>query len=161
MKIVDTAMLFETKDLVKLAPEPFSEGFSVEYLTGVLKSSKRNIKQLLLDQTKVCGVGNIYASEAMFIARINPNNFGYRISRPKIAALRDAVREVMDETLQLGKNLEINRENIGGGIYGAAPEVDWHVYGREGEPCPRCSKSILRIVQGGRSTYFCRVCQRK
>jgi len=161
MKVVDSKTLFKTKDLAKLAPEPFSDDFTVEYLTGVLKVSKRNVKQLLLDQTKVCGVGNIYASEAMFIARINPNKFGNQLSRPKIAALRDSIRQVMEETLQLGNDIEINRENIGGGIYGAAPNVDWHVYGREGKPCQRCGKPIIRIVQSGRSTFFCRTCQRK
>jgi len=161
MKVVDSKNLFETKDLAKLAPEPFSDGFSIQYLTDVVKVSKRNIKQLLLDQTKVCGVGNIYASEAMFIAGVNPRKFGYAVSRPKIAGLRDSIRQVMDETLQLGKDIEINRENIGADIYGAAPDVDWHVYGREGKPCQRCGKPIVRIVQSGRSTYFCRTCQRK
>ncbi|HJS50516.1 MAG TPA: bifunctional DNA-formamidopyrimidine glycosylase/DNA-(apurinic or apyrimidinic site) lyase [Pyrinomonadaceae bacterium] len=161
MKIVETAKLFETKDLAKLAPEPFSHEFSLEYLSGILKISKRNIKQLLLDQTKVCGVGNIYASEALFLARINPHKFGNEVSRKKAAALRDAIREVMNETLQMGTNLEIDRENIGGGIYGASTDVDWHVYGREGKPCQSCGKPIVRTVQNGRSTYFCRVCQRK
>ncbi|MGH9949063.1 MAG: DNA-formamidopyrimidine glycosylase family protein, partial [Pyrinomonadaceae bacterium] len=71
MKIVETANLFEAKELAKLAPEPFSDDFSTLYFRTLLKSAKRNIKQLLLDQTKVCGVGNIYASEAMFIARVN------------------------------------------------------------------------------------------
>ena len=161
MKVVDSKKLFETKDLAKLAPEPFSEEFSVEYLTRVLKVSKRNIKQLLLDQTKVCGVGNIYASEALFIAGVNPRKFGYQVSRPKIATLRDSIRQVMEETLLFGNDIEINRENIGGGIYGAAPDIDWHVYGREGKPCQRCGRPIVRIVQSGRSTYFCRTCQRK
>ena len=161
MKVVETAKLFETKDLAKLAPEPFSEDFSVEYLSTVLKSSKRNIKQLLLDQSKVCGVGNIYASEALFIARINPNTFAFRISRPRIAALHKSIREVMTETLELGRNMQIDRENIGGNIYGSGAAPDWRVYDREGDPCPMCGKPIVRILQGGRSTYFCRVCQRK
>jgi formamidopyrimidine-DNA glycosylase len=161
MKIVETAKVFETKDLAKLAPEPFSEEFSVEYLGRVMRNSKRNIKQLLLDQSKVCGVGNIYASEAMFIAGINPNKFGYQIKRSKIALLRDSIRAVMNETLLLGNNIKIDRTNIGGGIYGVAPHIDWLVYGREGKPCPNCGRPIKRIVLGGRSTYYCPVCQRK
>jgi formamidopyrimidine-DNA glycosylase len=161
MKVVDTKRLFETKDLAKLAPEPFSDEFSVEYLTRNLKKSKRNVKQFLLDQTKVCGVGNIYASEAMFIASINPNKLGYQISRPKVAALHTAIREVMKETLELGTRMRIDRENIGGNIYGAGAAPEWRVYDREGEPCQRCDRTIIRLAQGGRSTYFCRSCQRK
>ena len=161
MKIVETAKLFETKDLAKLAPEPFSDEFNAEYLLSVLKNSKRNIKQLLLDQTKVCGVGNIYASEAMFIARIDPKKVASRITRSKIEALHEAIREVMNETLTLGRNIQIDRGNIGGNIYGSGAAQEWRVYDREGEPCPKCQKPIVRIVQGGRSTYFCRVCQRK
>ena len=161
MKITDTENLFETKGLAKLAPEPFSDDFSIEYLTGVLKRSKRNIKQLLLDQTKICGVGNIYASEAMFIAGINPKKVGHNISRPKTVALRKAIREVMNETLELGMNMRLDRENIGGNIYGPGAVPGWRVYDREGIPCPKCGKPIVRIVQGGRSTYFCRVCQQK
>jgi formamidopyrimidine-DNA glycosylase len=160
MKVVDTKRLFETKDLAKLAPEPFSDEFSIEYLTRILKNSKRNIKQFLLDQTKVCGVGNIYASEAMFIAAINPKKFGHQISRPKVAALHWAIREVMNETLELGTTIRIERENIGGNIYGTGAAPEWRVYDREGEPCPRCDRAIVRIAQGGRSTYFCRTCQR-
>jgi formamidopyrimidine-DNA glycosylase len=95
-----------------LAPEPFSDEFSVEYLTRILKNSKRNIKQFLLDQTKVCGVGNIYASEAMFIAGINPHKSGCQISRRNVAGLHSAIREVMNETLELGTIMRIDRENI-------------------------------------------------
>jgi formamidopyrimidine-DNA glycosylase len=161
MKVVRTEKAFETKDLAKLAPEPFSKEFTAEYLARVIKSSKRNIKQLLLDQTKVCGVGNIYASEAMFISRINPTVGGNKVSRPKITALREAIREVMNETLVLGRNMKLDRGNIGGNIYGAGAAPDWRVYDREGAPCPNCGKPIVRIVQSGRSTYYCRACQRK
>ncbi len=68
MKLVDTPKLHEAKELQKLAPEPFSDEFSIEYLSAILKTSKRNLKEFLLDQTKVCGLGNIYAAEAMFAA---------------------------------------------------------------------------------------------
>lgn len=160
MKVVETKKLFETTDLAKLAPEPFSDEFTVDHVTGVLKGSKRNIKQLLLDQTKVCGVGNIYASEAMFIAGVNPNIRADRVTRPKIARLRDAVREVMNETLELGHRIALDRENIGGNIYGSNADPEWRVYGREGLPCQRCGRPIIRKVHAGRSTFYCSVCQR-
>ncbi len=160
MNIVDTGKLFETKELACLAPEPFSDEFSVDYFRDLLRASKRNIKQLLLDQTKVCGVGNIYASEAMFIARVNPLRIAGDISGKKKIALHSAIREVMNETLLLGKNIRLDRQNIGGGIYGSNVESEWRIYGREGEPCPFCSKPIARIVQGTRSTFLCSKCQR-
>ncbi|MGH9948946.1 MAG: zinc finger domain-containing protein, partial [Pyrinomonadaceae bacterium] len=135
--------------------------FSTLYFRTLLKSAKRNIKQLLLDQTKVCGVGNIYASEAMFIARVNPLAAANTISAKKATALREAILAVMNETLELGKNISPDKENIGGNIYGADSDAEWRVYGREGEPCPRCEKPIKRIVQGTRSTFFCPKCQRR
>jgi formamidopyrimidine-DNA glycosylase len=160
MNIVDTAKLFEAKELVKLAPEPFSDEFHYEYLRRLLKSSERNIKQLLLDQTKVCGVGNIYASEALFLAGIRPTKRANSITRTKADKLRDAVVEVMNTTLQIGEKIEPDRSNIGGNIYGPDSDGEWLVYGREGQPCPKCDASIIRIVQSTRSTYYCQRCQR-
>lgn len=160
MKIVDTSKLFEAKELAKLAPEPFSEEFNVEYLRRTLKATTRNIKQLLLDQTKVCGVGNIYASEAMFLSGIRPTARANSISAKKAALLRDAIVQVMNATLELGSKIELNRANIGGDIYGSDSDGDWLVYGREGEPCPECEVPIKRIVQSTRSTFYCPRCQR-
>ena len=159
MKIVDTPKLFEAKELAKLAPEPFSEEFSNEYLYHILKRSDRTIKQLLLDQTKVCGVGNIYASEAMFIAGVRPTARASLVSAKKTALLRDAIVQVMNATLEIGSKIELDRSNIGS-IYGPDSDGEWLVYGREGVPCPKCETPIKRIVQSARSTYYCRRCQR-
>jgi formamidopyrimidine-DNA glycosylase len=160
MKVVETPKLFEAKELAKLAPEPFSEEFNAEYLQALLKSTERNIKQLLLDQTRICGVGNIYASEAMFIAGVRPALRANSISKKKAAALREAILEVLNETLELGANIALDRANIGGNIYGPESEAEWRVYGREGQACLKCGSSIKRIVQGTRSTFFCAKCQR-
>jgi formamidopyrimidine-DNA glycosylase len=161
MNIVDSKHLNETKELAKLAPEPFSGEFCYEYLRRLLKSSSRNIKQLLLDQTKVCGVGNIYASEAMFLAGIRPTVRARSITMKKSDLLRDAIVKVMNATLEIGLKITVDRSNIGGNIYGPDADGDWLVYGREGEPCSKCSTPIERIVQGTRSTFFCRNCQRR
>jgi formamidopyrimidine-DNA glycosylase len=160
MKIVDSPLLFETKELAKLAPEPFSDEFNAEYLSRLLKGTKRNIKQLLLDQTRICGVGNIYASEAMFISGIRPTSRANSISRKKAALLRDAIVDVMNATLTIGGKITLDRSNIGGNIYGPDADGEWLVYGREGEPCPVCERPIRRVVQGTRSTYYCPDCQR-
>jgi formamidopyrimidine-DNA glycosylase len=161
MKIVETSKLYQAKELAKLAPEPFSDGFSETYLFDVLRGSKREIKLVLLDQTKVCGVGNIYASEALFLSRIDPRMPAYRISKKRAFTLRISIIDVLNETLSLGQNIPLDRENIGGNIYGAGSEGDWRIYGRENEWCSRCGCEVRRIVQGGRSTFFCRKCQRR
>jgi formamidopyrimidine-DNA glycosylase len=161
MKVVKTQRLFEARELAKLAPEPFSDEFSIEYIYQLLRSTKRNIKQLLLDQTKVCGVGNIYASEAMFIAGIRPTVRANSIPKRKAGFLREAVIQVMNATLATGENIALDRSNIGGNIYGPDADGEWLVYGREGEPCPKCDTPIIRIVQGTRSTFYCKICQRR
>lgn len=160
MNIVETRTLFQAKELAKLAPEPLSEAFSDHYLREVLKKSNRNIKALLLDQRRVCGVGNIYASEALFIAGVRPTVSSRSFTMKKTVALREAIVQVMNETLELGANIPLDRTNIGGNIYGPDSDGDWRVYGREGEPCPKCETPIKRIRQGTRSTYYCRSCQR-
>lgn len=161
MKIVKTAKLATTKELAKLAPEPFSEEFSQHYLCASLKSSKRTIKEFLIDQTKVCGLGNIYASECLFIANINPQKRADMISARRIAGLHESIREVLREAIDLSATLAIDPQDIGGSIYGSGPGTAWRVYDREGEPCVNCGRPLLRLKQAGRSTYYCRQCQRK
>lgn len=161
MKIVDTARLHEAKEIAKLAPEPFSDEFTPEYFRDVLKSSKRSIKEFLLDQTKVLGLGNIYASEALFLARVSPRTKADKLSRAKATALFETARFVLEESIGHGSTLNVDPENIDGSYYGGSYEDRWRVYDREGEACMDCATPIRRIVQGGRSTYFCPKCQRR
>lgn len=161
MKIVETSNLHQAKELVKLAPEPFSDEFSDNYFYGVLRSSKRDIKLVLLDQTKVCGVGNIYASEALFLSGLDPRTLANRISKKRTAILRSSILSVLQETLDLGTKMTIDRGNIGGNIYGSDSDAEWRIYGRENEACLKCGSEVRRLVQGGRSTFFCRKCQRR
>ncbi len=160
MNIVESANLHETKEIAKLAPEPFSDDFTEAYFLAVLKSTKRPLKECLLDQTKVCGVGNIYASEAMFIARAKPTLAANKLSAKKARVLRAAVRGVMNETIELGRSIPVDPANIGGNIYGTGSDAEWRVYGREGLPCPNCTRPITRITQSTRSTFLCQTCQR-
>jgi formamidopyrimidine-DNA glycosylase len=160
MKIVVTDRLNEANEIGKLAPEPLTDEFTVEYLRFTLKSSKRSLKEVLLDQTKVCGLGNIYAAEAMFLARANPRTAACKLSKPKTAALFESIRRVLSEAVELGTTMPIIPEDIGGSIYGNGSDWEWLVYDRESQPCVNCYQPILRIVQAGRSTYLCRKCQR-
>lgn len=161
MKIVETANLHETKELKCLAPEPFSDAFTPEYFRAALKTSRRSLKEFLLDQTKVCGLGNIYASEAMFLARANPQSPANAVSARKAGVLFEKIREVLAESIAHGSTLNVDPENIDGSYYGGGFAGGWRAYDRENEPCGNCGKAIKRIVQGGRSSYFCLRCQQK
>ena len=160
MRMVMTTQLHEAKELQKLAPEPFSDEFSVEYLSSILKTSKRSLKEFLLDQTKVCGLGNIYAAEAMFAAGVHPAIAANKVAAKKIPLLYGAIRDVLRIAIAHAEGLEVNPEDLEGGYFSAGG-TEWMVYDREKEPCRNCNTPIVRLKQGGRSTYFCRKCQRK
>lgn len=160
MKVVDTAKLSATREIAKLAPEPFTDAFSPNYLATRLKSSKVPIKLFLLDQTKVCGLGNIYAVEALFLAGISPLKAGNRLGPKRIVHLHRSILDVLSESLAIGGTVVVDPMNIGGNFYGTESNAEWRVYDREGKPCPRCGNAIVRIRQNGRSTYYCQKCQR-
>ncbi|MGB2752325.1 MAG: bifunctional DNA-formamidopyrimidine glycosylase/DNA-(apurinic or apyrimidinic site) lyase [Pyrinomonadaceae bacterium] len=160
MKVVKTPQLHEAKELQKLAPEPFLDEFSVEYLRSILKTSKRSLKEFLLDQTKVCGLGNIYAAEAMFAAGVHPAIPANKVAAKKVPLLYAAIRDVLRIAIAHAEGLEVNPEDLEGGYFSAGG-TEWMVYDREKEPCRNCNAPIVRLKQGGRSTYFCQKCQRK
>ncbi|HEY0004588.1 MAG TPA: bifunctional DNA-formamidopyrimidine glycosylase/DNA-(apurinic or apyrimidinic site) lyase [Pyrinomonadaceae bacterium] len=161
MKIVPRATLDQTKELRSLAPEPFSEEFTPDYLRDVLSRSRRTLKETLLDQTKVTGLGNIYAAEAMFIARANPFIPSAEFSRRRVRRLHRAILDILAESIAHGSTLNVDLQNIEASYYGGAFESHWRVYDREGQPCPDCRATIRRITHAGRSTYFCPRCQRR
>ena len=161
MKIQPTGDLHDAKELAKLAPEPFSDEFTAEYFVSALRRSNRSLKEFLLDQTKVCGLGNIYAAEAMFLAGVHPAKTAAKLSRRRAVILFEQVRFVLAEAIDAGSTLNTDPEDPEIGYYGGRYEDYWRVYGREGLPCPTCETSILRLKQGGRSSYFCPKCQKK
>jgi len=161
MKIVNTKDLHEAKELRKLAPEPFSQEFSTQYLAATLKTSRRPLKEVLVDQTKVCGLGNIYAVEALFAARVHPALPAHKLSGPKTDRLYDGIRGVLEEAITFASGRTVDPENLEGNYFSGSNEPTWYVYDREGEPCRKCETPIARLKQGGRSTYYCRTCQRR
>lgn len=161
MKIVDTDGLHQAKELAKLAPEPFSDEFSLKYFRNALAGSSRSLKEFLLDQTKVCGLGNIYASEAMFAAGIDPRISANRVSARRASRLFESVRAVLAEAVEHNANRPVDPENLEGSYFSGGNADGWLVYDRENEECVKCGSTIIRLKQGGRSTYFCRRCQRK
>ena len=148
------------RELAALAPEPLSEDFTEEYFLKTLKKSHRSLKQLLLDQTRVLGLGNIYAVESLFLAGIHPVKSAHTLSKERGRKLYAAIRQVLGEAIDAGSTLKIDLAD-GNGIYFGTSERFWRVYEREGEPCINCGTKIRRIVQGGRSTYFCPRCQKR
>ncbi len=161
MKIVRTDELHNAKELKKLAPEPFSDEFSVEYFSQKLKSSKRSLKEFLIDQTKVCGLGNIYACEAMFAAGVDPRKPADKLPKKSVLRLHESIRAVLNEAINHAGNQVVDPENLEGNYFSAGTSARWFVYDRENEACNNCKSSIIRLKQGGRSTYYCRRCQRK
>ena len=161
MRLVPASRLYETKGIRELAPEPFSDEFSFDYLQQTLARSRRSLKTLLLDQTKVLGLGNIYASEALFRAGVNPFKIAATLSSKRIERLHLAIREVLSDALSDGSALRVDLEHRDGFSYGEAFEDFWQVYDREGRPCMKCGAKIRRATHGGRSTYWCPRCQRR
>jgi len=161
MRLVARSRLIKTKGINDLAPEPFSRDFSLEYLRDSLARSRRTLKTLLLDQTKVLGLGNIYAAEALFRAGINPFKPASELSSRRIPRLHQAIRDVLRAAISGSSTSRLNLENPNGFSYGEAFGRVWQVYEREGESCLKCGARIKRVTHGGRSTYWCPRCQRR
>jgi formamidopyrimidine-DNA glycosylase len=160
MRLLSSKALKELAQIQALAPEPLLDEFTTEYFFATLRKSRRSLKQLLLDQTKILGLGNIYASEALFLARISPFKSADTLSRKRGLLLYEAIRKVLHEAIEAGSTLKIDLNDRNGNYFGS-DERFWRVYEREGEPCVNCGTKIRRAVQGGRSTYFCPRCQRR
>lgn len=144
--------------LQRLGPEPFSEAFSVAYLAEALKGRQRPIKNALLDQRLVAGVGNIYADEALFLSGIRPKVASLKLGKGRIARLHEAVVSVLKTSIESGGTTFSDFRDVHGtnGNYGG---VAW-VYGREGEPCRKCGSAIARVQLAGRSAHYCPTCQK-
>ena len=161
MRLIAKSGLTKAKGISGLAPEPWSDDFSAAYLKEVLARSRRTLKTLLLDQTKVLGLGNIYAAEALFRAGINPFKIATTLSSRRVERLHQAIRDVLEDAVSDSSTSRVSLEHPNGFSYGEAFERFWQVYEREGEPCFKCGARIRRITHGGRSTYWCPRCQRK
>jgi formamidopyrimidine-DNA glycosylase len=162
-------MTLDAEALAGLGPEPLGAGFTVEPLAAALKRSAQAIKVKLLDQSLVAGVGNIYASEALFRAGISPRRAARRLAKAQVEALWRAIRETLAGAIEFGSTIPLDWRGDGPGdglfYYGSAEnapgrEERLRVYDREGEPCVRCETPIRRIVQAARSTFYCPRCQR-
>jgi formamidopyrimidine-DNA glycosylase len=142
--------------IARLGPEPLA--LSLEQFLARLKSRRTRLKPLLLDQSFLAGLGNIYADESLFRARLHPLAIASRLSPTRAARLFDAIREVLSAAIESGGSSISDYVDAAGqpGWF----QVMHRVYGRAGEPCTACSTAVRRIVLGGRSTHYCPRCQR-
>jgi len=139
------------RDEDPLGPDATDPALSADYLANALASRRIPIKVALLDQATVAGIGNIYASEALWRARIDPRTPAQQLSRVRLSRLVKAIQATMRDALK--------RQSRYYGSEDPEPEARFAVYDREGEACRRCRKKIRRITQAARSTYFCGNCQ--
>ncbi|MBP9182659.1 MAG: bifunctional DNA-formamidopyrimidine glycosylase/DNA-(apurinic or apyrimidinic site) lyase [Fuscovulum sp.] len=160
MDLVETAGAETHPLLASLGPEPLGNGFDDAYLVAALKGRRTPIKSALLDQHLVAGLGNIYVCETLFRARISPRRLAGELSARRAASLVPIIREVLAEAIEAGgSSLRDHRQTNGELGYF---QHTFRVYDREGQPCttPGCTGTITRIVQSGRSSFYCPRCQR-
>lgn len=142
--------------LSRLGPEPLSEEFDPDTFASALARSKAPVKPLLLSQKVVAGVGNIYADEALWMAKIHPSS--RRVGRGRAFALHQAVRQVLADSIEREGTTFSDYQMVNGESGRNASFLV--AYGREGRPCPRCATPMRKYVLGGRGTTFCPRCQR-
>lgn len=148
----------EVEALRDLGPEPFGSIFTVEYLAGELERRRTGIKQALLDQTLVAGVGNIYADEALFYACIHPLRRSDALTSAEISVLHEGIISVLQLGIEHGGTSFNDYRDLWGEAGDNYNHV--HVYKQSGKPCLRCGMCIERIVIAQRSTHFCPGCQK-
>jgi formamidopyrimidine-DNA glycosylase len=143
-----------------MGPEPLGAAFTSEHLAKAFRGRRQGAKTLLLDQSVVAGLGNIYVCEALHRARISPVRAADELSRPRLEVLVKSVRSVLEEALTAGGSTLRDFAGADGAL--GYFQHSFEAYGRQGEPCVRrgCSGVIERLVQSGRSTFYCPVCQK-
>ncbi len=148
----------EQHKLIKsLGPEPLGDEFSGEYLWRRSRGRKVTIKQFIMNANIVVGVGNIYASEALFLAGISPLRAAGRVARQRYDVLADVIRQVLLKAIAAGGTTL--RDFYGGDGEAGYFQQELSVYGREGEPCITCKQPVSAVVLGQRSTFYCKNCQ--
>ena len=158
MELWPIAALATYPRLEHLGPEPLSNQFSAAYLNEVLAGKTAPIKAALLDQAVIAGLGNIYVCEALFRAGLSPRRKSRSIAGRRAERLAPAINDVIAEAIEAGGSSISDFASASGEL--GYFQKQFHVYDREGAPCDTCGSEIKRIVQSGRSTFFCSACQK-
>ena len=143
--------------LRSLGPEPFAPEFDADYLQGKFRGRQRSVKSALLDQSLVAGIGNIYADEALFVSRIDPQRPVGSLVSAELERLHGAIVSVLNASIERGGTTFSSFRNLHG-VNGDYLGQAW-TYGRSGEPCRACGTTIVRVKIAGRSSHFCPHCQ--
>ena len=142
----------------KLGVEPLDEGFSEKWILKNMKSKKRQIKSLLLDQSFVCGIGNIYADEALWYAEIHPLSISNQIPKRKVLKLREGIIRVLSKSIEHGGTTI--RDYTYDFSYVGNYALELNVFGKQGLPCVRCKARIIKTKVAQRGTHYCPKCQK-
>jgi formamidopyrimidine-DNA glycosylase len=159
MRLMPSVQVPEIDFFKKVGPEPLEDNFTVEmFLERVLRRKNAPIKAVLLDQTVVAGIGNIYADESLWSAKIHPSTPVSKVPRTKLVSLYNCVREVMNLSISKGGSTDRNYVDAEGkrGSYLSFANV----FRKQGQPCPRCGTVIEKIRVAGRGTHICPNCQK-
>jgi formamidopyrimidine-DNA glycosylase len=141
-----------------LGPEPFAAEFNGDYMHALSRKRKIAIKNFIMDNHIVVGVGNIYANEALFLSGIRPRTAAGRVTGPRYRQLADNIQKVLSDSIEMGGTTL--RDFVGGDGKPGYFQQTLRVYGRAGKPCLTCSTAIKQVVIGQRSSYYCPTCQR-
>ena len=144
--------------LRNLGPEPLSDAFSGVHLWTKSRGRRVSVKQYIMNADVVVGVGNIYASESLYLAGIHPRRAAGRVARHRYDDLANAIKGVLEKAIRAGGTTL--RDFYGSNGEAGYFQHELEVYGRDGEPCPRCKRPVSAIVLGQRSTFYCKDCQR-
>jgi formamidopyrimidine-DNA glycosylase len=156
--LIDNDKLQSHQFLHKLGPEPLSNEFNTEYLLTKIKNKKMNIKTILMDNSLVVGVGNIYANESLFDCQISPQKPAYQLTKKQANNIVKSVKKIIQQAINLGGS-SISDYVSATEEYGNF-QNNFKVYGRHDRDCLKCKEVIARIIQNGRSTFFCPKCQK-
>ena len=144
--------------LPELGPEPLSDDFSGEYLKKMLKGRGAKLKNTIMDNKIVVGVGNIYVTEAMFAARVRPTRIASSLTRNECVRLVEEIKKVLTRSIHAGGTTISDYKSVDGSEGKFVQQL--LMYGRKGEDCPKCGTSVSHEVIGGRSSFFCHKCQK-
>ena len=145
------------KLISQLGPEPFSEDFNGEYLLDCCKRSKTNIKTLIMNQKNVVGIGNIYASESLYLSRVNPLKESHKLNIEECKRIVSSSKKVLNEAIKVGGTTLKDFYSADGspGYF----KIKLNVYGRNGQKCKKCKEEILKITINQRAAFYCPNCQ--
>jgi formamidopyrimidine-DNA glycosylase len=158
IELQKTQDMLNSKEIKSLGPDPLSKNFSIEKFKNILKNKKRKIKQVLMDQKNISGIGNIYASESLWHAKIHPEKQASKLTPIEAERLYEFIKKVLTKSIELGGESFSDYRKPDGSRGGF--DTERKAYKREGQACSRCGKKIKRIKIEQRSTFYCSFCQK-